>query len=167
MGQWQKILWRKETWWSVLTLIMEVGAAAGVKIPNQNLKIVWISTKIFQKSQSKNLQFLFLTQEGGSRGRQQLLNWGKFALTCYSHNNACPSSGSWLLQENYLEETSGMSATLAYYVYRLSIGVSGSCDGNVPDPEVLYVVANEEDGTGIAWWVGALFAMQSQQFVAV
>ena len=82
-------LWEKETgrvpagWWSVLALIMDGGAAAGgVKIQDRNLKIVWISFKIFQEIQPTDLlttQCAVFVSNRDQR-KQQLLNWGKFAL---------------------------------------------------------------------------------------
>ena len=85
-------LWEKETgrvpagWWSVLALIMDGGAAAGgVKIQDRNLKIVWISFKISQETQSTDLltaQCAVFVSNRDQR-RQQLLSWDKFALLLF------------------------------------------------------------------------------------
>ena len=66
---------------------MDGGAvAAGVKIQDRNLKIVWISFKISQETQSTDLltaaQCAVFVSNRDER-RQQLLNWDKFALLLF------------------------------------------------------------------------------------
>ena len=65
---------------------MDGGAAAGgVKIQDRNLKIVWISFKISQETQSTDLltaQCAVFVSNRDER-RQQLLSWDKFALLLF------------------------------------------------------------------------------------
>ena len=60
-------------------------AAAGVKIQDRNLKIVWISFKISQETQFTDLltaQCAVFVSNRDQR-RQQLLSWDKFALLLF------------------------------------------------------------------------------------
>ena len=64
---------------------MDGGAvAAGVKIQDRNLKIVWISFKISQETQTDLLtaQCAVFVLNRDER-RQQLLSWDKFALLLF------------------------------------------------------------------------------------
>ena len=65
---------------------MDGGAvAAGLKIQDRNRKIVWISFKISQETQSTDLltaQCAVFVSNRDER-RQQLLSWDKFALLLF------------------------------------------------------------------------------------